>query len=228
MRKITIVSAGVLALSAAAHADFVDVAFTGAGYGRMVKIFSPGHTGDAFAGQILLTLTNSTGINLDGNWIAYCTDLAQNVNEASTTYEILPLASLPMSAPMGALKAAAIEDLYAAANGMQNGTDDDFCAAFQLAIWEVVVDYSGGPAGLGDLSGGLFAATATDGNPLSAGIQNALAFLMGAIGANSGWPYLIGLGNEEWQDQIIELVPGPGAVGVGALGLLFAGRRRRR
>jgi hypothetical protein len=230
MRKLICVSASALVLGGAANADFVDVAFTGAGAGQMVKIVSPGHNGDVFAGQILLSLSNSTGINLNGNWIAYCTDLYQTVTVNQVTYEVLAVQNLPMSAPMGALKAQAIADVYAVAAGNQFGSDNDFCAAFQLAIWEIVTDYTGGPATLFDVTNGAFQATMTDNSPLSAGIAGYLAALLAGVGINAQNQNLIGLGNESYQDQIIDYgtIPAPGVLATGAIGALLAHKRRRR
>ncbi len=227
MRTLLTVSATALVVASTASAGFVDVAFVGAGAGQMVKITSPGHNGDVFAGQILLALSNSGGKGLDGNWIAYCADLAQTVTSSTETYQCLPVAMLPMSGPMGAVKAAAIEELYWAAAGNQYTADNDFAAAFQLAIWEIITDYTGGPAALGMMTSGAFQATMTDSSPLSAPISFYLSFLFSAVGSGNT-ANLVGLGNETYQDQIIEVIPGPGALALGAVGALIAGGRRRR
>ncbi|MFO0783616.1 MAG: hypothetical protein U0636_08015 [Phycisphaerales bacterium] len=226
MRTLACVSIGALALTSLATADFVDLQFTGVGAGQMVKVTSPSRNGDVFAGQILFTLTNSTGINLDGNWILYCCDLGQTVSGSTNTYEVLPVSSVPVNGPMGAIKAAAIGDLYAAAGGNQYTNDNDFATAFQLAIWEVVTDYVGGPASLADITSGSFQATMTDSSPLSAGIAGYLSFLLNAIGTTNG-ANVLGLGNEGLQDQLIE-VPGPGVLAAGAIGAVLSGARRRR
>ncbi|MBL9140708.1 MAG: hypothetical protein JNK53_02475, partial [Phycisphaerae bacterium] len=150
----------------------------------------------------------------------------QTVYDNYSTYEVLNVSDIPLSSPMGAVKAAAITDMYAWAAGYQYTADNDFAAAFQLAIWEIVYDYTGGPKVLADIYSGLFQATQTDNSPLNAGMSAALSALFAAIGTN-GSANLVGLGSESWQDQILE-VPGPGVISIGAIGLVMAGRRRRR
>ncbi len=226
MRNLICVSAGALAIAGIASADQVDMVYTGSGAGQWVKVVSPGYNGDLYAGQLLVNITNSTGVNLDGNWMTYCADLFQTVYDNYATYEVLNVSDIPLTDPMGAVKSAAIHDMYAFAAGYQYSADNDFAAAFQLAIWEVVYDYNGGPKTLADMYAGLFQATSTDNSPLNGGISAAISALFGAIGSN-GQANLIGLGNESWQDQILE-VPGPGVLGIGALSLVMAGARRRR
>lgn len=226
MRNLMCVTAGVLAIAGAASADQVDLAYTGSGAGQWVKVVSPGYNGDLYAGQILINITNSTGINLNGDWMVYCSDLYQTVNDNYSTYDVLNVEDIPLSNPMGAVKAAAINDMYSWAAGYQYAADNDFAAAFQLAIWEIVYDYTGAPKVLADIYTGAFQSYSTDSSPLSAGISAALSGLFASIGSG-GSAVLLGLGNDTWQDQIIE-VPGPGVLSVGALSLLMAGRRRRR
>lgn len=227
MRNLTFVAAGVLALTAAASADQVNLAYTGAGAGQWVTVTSPGYNGDLYAGQILVDINGSTGVNLNGSWMVFCSDLYQTVYDQFSTYDVLSVASIPLSAPMGAVKAAAIYDMYTAAAGMQYTNNNDFAAAFQLAIWEIVYDYTGSPKTDANMYDGAFQATALGGGPLNAGMTAALNFLFGSIGFTNQSALLYGLGSENWQDQIIE-VPGPGVLSVGALSVLMAGRRRRR
>lgn len=226
-------SLGALSLCSLASADFVDVVFTGTGAGSNVKVSSPVRNGDVFAGQVRMTLSNSTGVDLNGNWIVYCTDLGQNISGGSTTYEVLPVASLPMGGGMGAAKAAAIGDLYAFAAGSQlsNATSNALATAFQVAIWEIVHDFDANASGYGlDVTAGSFSATQTNGSALSAAVMGHLASLFAAIGTTSG-STLLGLGHPSAQDQILEVsgfVPGPGVLACGAIGLVLGGARRRR
>ncbi len=234
MRTLICASVSALAICSFSHAGFVDVAFTGTGKGQNVKIVSPGHNGNVFAGQLNFALSNSTaGDFLNGNWIGFCTDLYQTVSAGTNQYEVLPISALPMGAPMGAAKAAAIQSIYSFAAGAQlsSGTTNAFAAAFQLAIWEIVTDYTGVGPSLGlNITSGLFSATKTDGDPLSATIMGHLASLFGAIGT-SGDANLIGIGSSNRQDQILEIsnvIPGPGALATAAIGVLLSGARRRR
>lgn len=223
MRSLFIVTASALSLAAAAQADFVDVQYTGTGVGYNVNVLSPGFNGNVFAGQILTTLTNSTAGpnygNLNGNWIVFCCELPQYVNGASIPYEVLPVSSVPLAGPMGAAAATAISEVYFAAAGTQYGGDSDLAAAFQIAVWELALDYAGGPAGVGDLGVGNFQVSGT-----TAATDAYLAALLGAVGSGNT-AAILGLGNESAQDFIIE-VPAPGAIALlGVAGLV--GRRRR-
>lgn len=235
MRSLITASLSVLAFSTIAGADFVDVVYTGKGSGKNVKIVSPGINGDVFAGQLHFTLSNSTaGAFLNGSWTAFCTDLFQHTSSSSNPYQVVPVASLPFSGPMGAAKAAAIGDLYASMAGSQleASTSDNLACAFQLAIWEIVTDFTGAGPSMGlDITSGGFQATKTTGEALSSGVMGYLADLFGAIGTTNG-ANLIGLGSESRQDQLIELpegtIPGPGALATIALGCVLANSRRRR
>lgn len=226
MRNLICATAGALAIAGFASADQVDMAFTGAGAGAWVTVVSPGYNGDLYAGQINVDITNSTGINLDGSWITFCSDLYQAVNDNFSTYDVLNLQDIPNGSPMGAMKAQAIKEMYYAAAGQQYTNDNDFAGAFQLAIWEIVYDYSGGPKTAANMYDGLFQATNTDSSPLNGAMTAALNYLFGAIGSGNR-AQLLGLGSADWQDQIIE-VPGPGVLSLGGLSLLLAGRGRRR
>ncbi|MBL9140709.1 MAG: Cys-Gln thioester bond-forming surface protein [Phycisphaerae bacterium] len=233
MRTLIAASTGALVLAGVSHADFVDVVYTGTGAGSSVTVSSPVRNGNVFAGQIRMTLSNSTGIDLNGNWTVFCSDLGQNVSGSSTTYEVLPVSSLPAGSGMGAAKAAAIADLYAFAAGSQlsSGTSNNLATAFQLAIWEIVHDFDANAVNYGlSITSGLFSATKTNGDAFSATLMGHIANLFGAIGNTNG-ASLIGLGHPGRQDQILEVngfVPGPGVLASAAIGLLLAGPRRRR
>ncbi|MBL9140391.1 MAG: hypothetical protein JNK53_00870, partial [Phycisphaerae bacterium] len=117
---LSIMAASVLAPVAAA--DFVDVALTstGAGHGVSVTLNSVGYS--TFAGQLNLALSASTGVNLNGSWVAYCTELNQHITigGASQTYTVMDVADLPIPGfGMGVVRADAIARMYAAAGGAQ-------------------------------------------------------------------------------------------------------------
>jgi MYXO-CTERM domain-containing protein len=204
------------AIAGLAGAATVDVTYNGIGYGEVVNIVSPGYSGGVNCGQLLLTLANSgSGSVANGNYIAFCTDVYQGTNTGPHPYSILPVAALPLNAPMGAAAQTALEELYAYAAGAQYGNDAAYACAFQLAVWEIVNDL-----GNLDLSNGAFQASG-----YSAAAAGHLAGMFAAIGLG-GYADIVGLGNETYQDYIIE-VPGPGALAlVGMAGIV--GRRRRR
>lgn len=222
--------AATVAAAGAAHASTITVQYTGTQRGQNVAIQSPDRTGNVFAGQLKHTLSDGPA-ELNGDWITYCADLAQGVSGTPRTFEVVDIAVLPGNAPMGAAKASAIADLYAFAGGSQllATASNDFAAAFQLAVWEIITDYNPSETNFAlGITTGNFRATRTDGNPLSSGVMNHLTSLFAAVGAGHNPDTLLGLRSTTHQDQIIP-VPAPGSAALAGLGLLcLAGRRRIR
>lgn len=210
-----------------ASANLVTVLCTGTGAGSTVSVTHGSTTASVFAGQIRLTLSASTGQNLNGTWSSFCTELSQfiTINGAAQVYQILPLSDLPTpGTAMGATKANAVARMYTAANGAQFGTNNDVAAAFQIAVWEVVNDFDGTLGSLNVTTGNF------KGNGLSAGISGNLAALFAAAANSSGaGASLIGIGNAGHQDQILDLtngIPAPGALALLGLAGLLGTRRR--
>jgi hypothetical protein len=217
--KLSLASAtavATVAIASTVHADFTDVTFTGNAAFHTVTIVSPGYSGELQAGQLTLNLANSTGSSgyLDGNWIAFCADIFQPVGPDQYTYEIVPVSTLPTTAPMGVVVEQGVSELYAYAAGAQYANDNDIACAFQLAMWEVINDF-----GNLNLNTGNFQASG-----LTAGTIAYANLLLASVGSGQS-ANIIGLRNFEYQDMILE-VPGPGALALlGAAGLF--GRRRR-
>jgi len=229
--KLTTVStaiAGALVLSSAAQADLVTVLCTGTGAGRNVSVTHGTTTANVFAGQLRLTLTNSTGQNVNGLWTSFCTELSQfiYINGAAQTYQVLPVSDLPIpGAGMGSTRANAVARMYAAAAATQYGTDADLAAAFQIAVWEITMDFDG-TAGSIDVGAGTF-----KGNGLTTAIQSNLTALFTAAANLSGaQSTILGIGNSTYQDQLLDVttfIPAPGAVALLGLAGLVGARRRK-
>jgi len=219
----------VSAFAAPASADLVTVVCTGTSAGRSVTLNHLGTSRNVFAGQIMLSLSNSSSGALNGNWMSFCTELSQNiyVNGPSQVYQVLSVAQVPNPGPgMGEARAAAIARMYTFAANTQFGGNADFAAAFQIALWEIANDYDGSAASLSLAVGNL------QGEGLAAGIVANISGLLSAAADTSIFSKpLVGLGNAGFQDQIIDPsvpIPTPGAMALLGLANVFGVRRRRR
>lgn len=227
--RVAIVSSSIAAaLAGTASAEIVTVACPGVGAGRNVSVTHNGTVRNVFAGQIMLNLTNSSSGALNGSWKSFCTELSQfiYVNGAPQVYQVLPLKDVPTpGSPMGEARANAIGRMYSFAAGAQYGSNADFAAAFQIAVWEIANDYNGSASSI-DLAVGSLTATS-----LTAAISSNFASLFAAAGDTNGLvSTLVGLGNANFQDQIIDPtapIPTPGALAVLGLAGAFGLRRRR-
>ncbi|GMV25242.1 MAG: hypothetical protein AMXMBFR58_12730 [Phycisphaerae bacterium] len=236
--KTGIITAAVLtAVSASvASADLVNVKFIGTGKGTNVKMTYGAKTQDVFAGQLIHQLSNATAPFdvLNGTKITFCTDMLQYVSKNTTQYEFVDVPAMPGAAPMGVEKAAAIHDIFDGAAGVQlTGTvSNDYAAAFQLAVWEIIADYNPTMSFNGvNITGGVFKATKTNGSSLSNGVLNAFNTIMGYIGqVHSHDAQILGITSGSAQDQLVEgrSVPAPGAALLASMGLGLIARRRAR
>jgi MYXO-CTERM domain-containing protein len=225
------VSFAILAAStvaASASASFVTVQCPGVGAGRNVSVTLGGTVRSVFAGQILLNLSNSSEA-LNGSWKSFCTELSQyiHVDGAAQQYQVVAVSQVPNPGPgMGQARADAIARMFNAANGAQYGANSDLAAAFQIAVWEVAIDYDGTVASLSLAAGNL------QGPSLSAEIMGNMTSLLAAAGDTSGlMANIIGLGNTNFQDQIIDpaaAIPTPGALAMLGLAGIIGLRRRRK
>ncbi len=232
MSKILAAVAALASFAALSSADTVNMSYVGTGHGDNARITSPSGTLSVFAGQLKHSITGGTGVGtmFSGQYVTFCSDITQYVSSSSSTFQVVGVNELRFGAPMGLDKAAAINRMFTFAGGAEVSptVDNSFAQAFQLAIWEVIYDYSnsGGRTAL-DIGGGSFSATKTNGNAFSTAVNNHLSdFFDAAVSGNAATP-LLGLGSESRQDQIIH-VPAPGAAALAGVGLLLVGARRRK
>jgi hypothetical protein len=221
------------ALANLAQADVITAAYSGRGQGRSIAIQSPGIDGTVFAGQLFHTLSGGTGdlAQYNGTWTTFCTDLFQYVSSTPRTYDLVTLDLVPNAAPMGAAKANAIAHLYTFAGGSQllSTATNDYAAAFQLAVWEVVYDFNPAASNNGlNVTGGAFRATASGGGSLNSTITSHLvSFFNAASSEGPAHADLIGIRSSAAQDQIIP-IPSAGPIALAALGGLCLVRRRSK
>jgi len=234
--KIILTALAVAAAASFAQADTVNLQFTGTGSGRTIKATLGTSTFNCFAGQLKHTFSSGTGVaaGLTGSKVTFCSDLSEYVSSSGSTYTVTPIANLPVSSgwpAMGAVRAQAVYDLYAAANAQQTatGANSDYAAAFQIALWEVVYDYTGSAGSL-NLGSGNLKIKDSDGSTLTSAIANHVTQLFSMLGANTVQDGLMGLAKDGKQDQIyqFQVVPLPAALPLGLAGLGLVAWNRRR
>ncbi len=196
--------------------------------------------GGTQAGVFNWTGTAGNPAGLQGGYRAFCIELTQNVSpNTSYTYQTAALEMAPQPAttvtPMGAAKASAIRELFGRFYSPSFGFDingpgisNEEAAAMQLALWEIVYETASssgpGPGAAFGLNFGL-----AGGNAVFSGNASVLGLASGFLAALDGTgPQaldLIALTSDTAQDM---LIPTPGAAVLAGLGLVAAGRRRRR
>lgn len=232
MMKITLAAATVAAFAGMASADVVTMKFVGTGAGQSVKWkLNGGSEQSTFAGQLRHDITSGTGVGADmvGEHNLYCTDIYQYVATSYSTFSIVSPELAPGSSPMGADRAQALYDVFSVFtdSAMVTGIGNEFAAAFQVAVWEIVTDFSGA-MGLSSLNvdSGNFKLTKVNGSSSrTSAFNDYLGDIFGAIGVNAN-ANIVALSNGGSQDQLF-YVPAPGPLALAGAGLAMLSRRRR-
>ncbi len=232
MSKITIASMVAASIGVVASADVVTMKFVGTGAGQNVKWrYNGGSEQSTFAGQLRHSITSGTGVGADwvGEHNLYCTDIFQYVTTSFKTFDIVSADLAPTSSPMGAARAQALYDVFSVFtdSALITGIGNEFAAAFQIAVWEIVTDFDGG-IGRSSLNvdSGKFKVTRVNGSSSRTSTFNAhLNDIFDAIGANAK-PNVVALTNGGAQDQLF-YVPAPGPIALAGAGMLMLARRRR-
>lgn len=237
MNKNSIIAfAGIAAIAAlASAAPTVNVKFLGTGKGQSLSINFNGNNQNVFVGQLRHQLSNaSAGYEwINGEHRTYCTDLYQYVTSSTKTYTVEQIENMPGSSPMGMAKADAIRALFAVADANVDSINasNDYATGFQLAIWEIVTDYSGSFAmNANSFTTGNFKAKKTNGSALTSGVVSVASSAYNAalnfLQTNGQSTTLLGIAHCDNQDQLIK-VPTPGALALAGFGGLLCTRRRR-
>jgi len=178
-------------------------------------------------------LTSASGEQI----LTWCTEVYQGLDLGTAyTFNEVAAENAPGGAvapgPMGAIKAAAVRDLFARwinpVNGNVNGSmadRDAKSAAFQVVLWEITHENFTASSAAGIVSQMSLTAGAFRAN-LSGASAGWYAEMVASLGYGGFQTTAIGgLTNDFAQDQL-RLVPAPGAIAL--LGLAgFASRRRR-
>lgn len=232
MKKTMIATVAVLATTALAAADTVNMRFVSPGAGRTATIRVNGNQYNVHAGELnhLITARSGPSGPALGALATYCVDVSEWVSYHGRVYDVNELTDAPVAhgnMGMDQHKADAIGRLYTYANGAQHDGNNNFAAAFQLAIWEVVSDLDTPTTTMSVASGDFKAWN------LNSGTIGYLTTLLAAatddsIGINNR---ILALTNDGAQDQMFQVaIPLPTTGALAAVGLLGAGvvgRRRR-
>jgi len=240
-RKIVTVCAaiGAFSVAGAARADDLNLTFAGHGAGQTVQASLGNQSWNVFAGRLLHNTSGGTGALASApvGITTFCVDILQAHATGPTMYNSSSVALLSGNTGLtnlGGGKQQAIYDLYQAADNLQFTAFSGFAAAFQIAVWEVVYDYSTTLPNHGlSVTGGNFRASAPGQSGLSAALAAKVQMLLGHVGTGATAGGLMGLRSGSFQDQLFvgqtPLVPVPHAVWVGLSGLgLAAGLQWRR
>ncbi len=237
----SIVAAATVSLvSAVAGAETMTMTFNNVGPSRTIQLsynagrsFNQAGSGyvNDLAGRMNWTLAGG------GSVTTFCTQLSEYINYGQTvTYTVTSVENVPDAppAPMGALRASLIRGLYARNwSTVQNTSNADLCAAFQLAVWEIthenITANDASAIAQMNVFVGAIAANNANGTTLTVGnLANSLIASL-ADEFNGDAPGLVGLTHGSAQDQLL-VVPVPMTAGLAAVGLLgaFAARRRMK
>jgi hypothetical protein len=230
--RFAVTAAAIATVAGAASADVVSMKFLGTGAGQNVKWkLNGGSETSTFAGQLRHDITSGTGLGADfvGEHLTYCTDIFQYVSGSYKTFDIVALETAPNASPMGFDRAQALYDVFSVYtdSALLSGIDNEFAAAFQVAIWEIVTDYNAG-SGLASINmdSGNFKLTKVNGSSSRTSTFNAhLADIFGTIGAGAA-TNLVALSSGSAQDQLF-YVPAPGPLALAGTSMFMLARRRR-
>lgn len=212
-----------------ALADTVQMRYRSVGLSRIVSVSGSVFNGRVYAGELRHEFSGGLGeaAQLTGILPTFCTELSENVNTSWRTFTLAEPADAPAPGDgMGAIRAAALENLYAGAAGQQH-TSANWAAAFQMAVWEIVNDFDGTAASINTAAGSVrFNSNQAWFTTVASMVNGAMRSLALSHQRHDGLHAVTNIGA---QDQLVVLVPLPGPAAMGAAGLLcLVGWRYRR
>ncbi len=164
--------------------------------------------------------------NMPGSIQAFCAEFDQAISTVAECYTRVAIADLPSTAPMGAARAAVIENHYYNNYGSVATSDSGIVnAAFQLVLWEISEEgWDGLDFNQLDLSLGAMQFQSSNADVMS--IANSM--IDDLTNNPNDRASLVGWEDDNSQDLItVTVVPGPSIALAGALGLVGLRRRRR-
>lgn len=218
MQTKTIAAGIVFAATAAAHAGPVLFDFEGTARGKNVKISVDGDTSNVFAGSIKHKIDGVLAYT-------FCIDPEQHTQRGVTNFEIDSFASSSLARDGWSAKAGIVAELaqIAGPDVWESNASKTRAAAFQVALWEVLVDFDG-TAGSLSFSQGSFKSWNND------SVINAAEDMLDDLtfaGADASG--LMAYTHESHQDFMGYAVPAPGVLALSGMGgIALLGNRRRR
>lgn len=184
-----------------------------------------------YSGQLIPAILTQSGYSSGQTYETFCVDIWDWSTGRANPYDVVPLDQVPdTAAPVLGAKASRLAELLN--RYWPNVQDDTTAAALQAAIWEIVNE---SPTTAYDVTGGTF--WLDGGNSIAAAARAQANTWLGSL-SSDGVSYANYVGftspsryDLEWggdQDYIARVVPIPGAVLLGMLGLSVAGVKLRR
>ncbi len=216
------------AFAAPARASYETATFSNVDPGQIVTITFSGNSATGWAG--VYNFINGSG-GLTGSFESFCIDVSQDIFAGQTVgFDKSSLANAPndgnSNPGMGALRASLIAELWFKDRALI-GTSDTNAAAFQIAIWKIINETQA--ADMTDVTQGSFTVSGPN-----ATLKQANAWLSGIALDGSGPQAggLIALTNPTYQDYVVQSVPAPpgmvlGASAAATLFLALVWRRRK-
>ncbi|KAA0217266.1 MAG: hypothetical protein DYG94_01490 [Leptolyngbya sp. PLA3] len=223
MKTIAFVSLTAIA-AAVVSADTVQMQFGGVSRGSNVSIrVNGGSSHNVFAGSVIHNIDTI-------RTVTYCIDPDQWASTGTNVFEQTALEVALSHRSFNADKADAIARIAKVAGQdiWSETVATDLASAFQLAVWEVVLDYNpGAGAGSLDLGLGNFKAAGVNGSSLSGSISGLVAHLFSGMQSATGNPNnFVAYTNRSHQDFMTQ-IPAPGAAALALMGLPLLATRKR-
>ncbi len=225
MNKKTMSVAVIAGCACVASAEPVSLQFGGVAQGRNVGIsVNNGSFNNVFSGSVLHLV--------DGDrTMTYCIDPDQWAQTGTSNFERESLQDGLDHRAQAQDKAWAIAELVNIAGPgiWSESGDQDLASAFQIAVWEIVLDFEAliGGSSL-DLGQGNFRAASTNGASLGGSVAQQYSTLVNQLSFDrTPTAYLEAYTNDSHQDFMSQVpTPGPAALGLAALPLIASRRRR--
>lgn len=242
---VSLLAVGLFLFTATARADSISATVIGVTTRDFKFVLNGDHVDSPYTGA--LTWQRNSGSTAFGNTFqTFCIDLMQYVtfnppNSPSYPFTLTPLQNAPWdnvqhNTSMGLAKAKLLSELWNTYHSQV--VNDDTSAAFQIAVWEIVFEDSNNAHNL--LNGGFTADYGTSSVPgyvkignmwVPTYVKTAQTWLTSLTGTAPLDPHLVALTSDTAQDQFtftnVPAPPGVFLAGIGGLGLMIGGWRRR-